>query len=151
MWSSQRRNESNRTGRSCNWSKEREVAWKIDIKSCFVYIVFELLNLKFSFVLPSLFKIEGQKISLVSLLAYLYAYALLVVSLFLFYKEAERFLQSVMNHFNPLSTKPTKWSNTLKQIVGKLPTNCLSVFDHFVKFAFKGLSRSYLLSNWLYN
>ena len=34
---------------------------------------------------------------------------------------------------NPLSANPTKWSNTLKQFVGKLPTNCLSVFDHFVK------------------
>ena len=27
----------------------------------------------------------------------------------------------------------TKWSNTLKQFVGNLPTNCLSVFNHFVK------------------
>ena len=32
---------------------------------------------------------------------------------------------------NPLSAKFIKWSNTLKQFVGKLPTNCLSVFDHF--------------------
>ena len=32
---------------------------------------------------------------------------------------------------NPLSANITKWSNTLKQFVGKLPTNCLSVFDHF--------------------
>ena len=40
---------------------------------------------------------------------------------------------------NPLSTNPTKWSNTLKQFVGKLPTNCLSVFDHFVGLALKGL------------
>ena len=29
---------------------------------------------------------------------------------------------------NPLSTNPTKWPNTLKQFVGNLPTNCLSVF-----------------------
>ena len=36
-------------------------------------------------------------------------------------------------------TNPTKWPNTLKQFVGKLPTNCLSVFDHFVKLALKGL------------
>ena len=28
---------------------------------------------------------------------------------------------------NPLSANITKWSNTLKQFVGKLPTNCLSV------------------------
>ena len=41
--------------------------------------------------------------------------------------------------FNPLSAKFTKWSNTLKQFVPKLPTNCLSVFDHFVGLAFKGL------------
>ena len=31
----------------------------------------------------------------------------------------------------PLSINPQKWSNTLKPFVGKLPTNCLSVFDHF--------------------
>ena len=34
---------------------------------------------------------------------------------------------------NPLSAYSTKWSNTLKQFVGKLPKNCLSVFDHFVE------------------
>ena len=26
--------------------------------------------------------------------------------------------------FNPLNAKFTKWPNTLKQFVGKLPTNC---------------------------
>ena len=30
--------------------------------------------------------------------------------------------------FNPLSASFTKWSNTLKQFVAKLPTNCLSVW-----------------------
>ena len=40
---------------------------------------------------------------------------------------------------NPLSANPTKRPNTLKQFVGKLPTNRLSVFDHFVNFALKGL------------
>ena len=40
---------------------------------------------------------------------------------------------------NPLSAKFIKWSNTLKQIVGKLPTICLSVFDHFSGLALKGL------------
>ena len=39
---------------------------------------------------------------------------------------------------NPLSDKFIKWSNTLKQFVGKLPTNCLSVFDHFSGLALKG-------------
>ena len=32
---------------------------------------------------------------------------------------------------NPLSANPTKWSKTPKQFVDLLPTNCLSVFDHF--------------------
>ena len=41
--------------------------------------------------------------------------------------------------FNTLSANPTKWSNTLKQFIGKLPTNCLSVFDRFVGLALKGL------------
>ena len=47
---------------------------------------------------------------------------------------------AVLDALNPLSANPTKWSNTLKQFVGKLPTNCLSVFDHFVglKFYLKG-------------
>ena len=40
---------------------------------------------------------------------------------------------------NPLSANTTKWSNTLKQFVGKLPTNYLSVFDHFVGLALKRL------------
>ena len=40
---------------------------------------------------------------------------------------------------NPLSASPTKWSNTLKQFVGKMPANCLSVFDHFVWLTLKGL------------
>ena len=40
---------------------------------------------------------------------------------------------------NPLSFKFIKWSNTLKQFVDKLPTNCLSVFEHFVGLALKGL------------
>ena len=44
-----------------------------------------------------------------------------------------------MVNFNPLSANPTKWSNTLKQFVANLSTNCLSVFDHFVKLALKGL------------
>ena len=43
---------------------------------------------------------------------------------------------------NPLSAKFIKWSNTLKQIVGKLPTICLRVFDHFSGLALKGLKRN---------
>ena len=40
---------------------------------------------------------------------------------------------------NFLSANPTKWPNTVKQFVGNLLTNCLSVFDHFVKLALKRL------------
>ena len=40
------------------------------------------------------------------------------------------------------STNPTKWANTLKQFVGKLATNCLSVFDHSVGLALKQLSQA---------
>ena len=47
--------------------------------------------------------------------------------------------------FNALSANPTKWSNTLKQFVGNLPTNCLSVFDHFVKLALKRLRLRFTL------
>ena len=42
---------------------------------------------------------------------------------------------------NPLNANPTKWSCSLKQFVGKLPTNSLSVFDHFVRLVFKGLNK----------
>ena len=39
----------------------------------------------------------------------------------------------------PLSANFAKWSNTLKQFVGKLPTNWLSVFEHFAGLALKRL------------
>ena len=40
---------------------------------------------------------------------------------------------------NPLSAKLTKRPNTLKQFVGNLTTNCLSVIGHFVGLALKEL------------
>ena len=43
---------------------------------------------------------------------------------------------------NPLKANHTKWPNTLKQFVGNLPTNCLSVLGHSVKLAFKVLSEN---------
>ena len=46
---------------------------------------------------------------------------------------------SLCTDFNPSSANFTKSSNTLKQFVGVLPTNGLSVFDHFVGLALKGL------------
>ena len=39
-----------------------------------------------------------------------------------------------------LSVNRTKRSNTLKQFVSNLPTNCFSVFEHFVGLAFKWLT-----------
>ena len=49
---------------------------------------------------------------------------------------------------NLLSANPTKWSNTFKQFVRKLPTNCLSVFDHLVKLTPKGLMKVKPQLNW---
>ena len=46
---------------------------------------------------------------------------------------------------NPLSANFTNWSNTLKQFVGNLPMNCLSVFDHFVGLALKRLNVLFVL------
>ena len=43
---------------------------------------------------------------------------------------------------NSLSANPTKWWNTLKQFVGNLPTNCLSVFDHFVGLVLERVKHS---------
>ena len=50
------------------------------------------------------------------------------------------FWSSYYTSINPLRTNPAKWSNTLKQFVDYLATNCLSVFDHFVGLALNGLS-----------
>ena len=58
------------------------------------------------------------------------------ICLTLFYVLCYIYIKVVVN---PLSAKFIKWSNTLKQIVGKLPTICLGVFDHFSGLAFKGL------------
>ena len=52
---------------------------------------------------------------------------------------AHKFNLNIYNFVNPLSANPEKWSNTLKQFVGNLPTNCLSVFDHFMNLALKRL------------
>ena len=54
--------------------------------------------------------------------------------------KANRSQYLVQKFLNPLSTNFTKWSNTRKQFVSKLSTNCFSVFYHFVGLALKGLS-----------
>ena len=53
-------------------------------------------------------------------------------------KQQQNFL------INPLRANSTKWSNTLKQFVGKSPTNCLSVIDHFVGLVLKGFKKAHL-------
>ena len=53
----------------------------------------------------------------------------------------KRSLYNLRNLINPLRANFTKWSNTIKQFVSNLPTNCLSVFDHFEELALKGLIR----------
>ena len=55
-------------------------------------------------------------------------------------KNAFYFTLKSLFVLNSLSANPTKWSNTVKQLVGKLPTNCLSVFEHFVGLVRKGLT-----------
>ena len=45
----------------------------------------------------------------------------------------------LIKEINPLSANLTKWSNTQKQFVSNLPSNCLSVFDHYVELALNGL------------
>ena len=45
----------------------------------------------------------------------------------------------VWQGLKPLSASLTKWLNTPEQFVGNLVTNCLSMFEHFVGLALKGL------------
>ena len=56
----------------------------------------------------------------------------------------DQFAGLIFPLINPLNANPTKWSNTIKQFVGNLPTNCLSVFVHFVALALKGLIKEAL-------
>ena len=49
-------------------------------------------------------------------------------------------MESYLALINLFSANFTKCSNTLKQFVGNLPANCLSVFDHFVRLALKVLT-----------
>ena len=51
----------------------------------------------------------------------------------------EKLNEVIKTNVNPLSTNPTKWSNILKPFAGYLPTNCLSLFDHFVRLALRRL------------
>ena len=54
--------------------------------------------------------------------------------------DANNIIRSTVSYFNPLSANITKWSNTIKQFISSLTSNCLSVFGQFVGLALKGLS-----------
>ena len=66
-------------------------------------------------------------------------------------KNEEVYVGIIILNLNPLSATFTKWSNTLKQFVGKLPTNCLSVFDNFLGLVLKGLMLKNLKIRFLSN
>ena len=55
------------------------------------------------------------------------------------------------SYFYPLSANPTKWFKHTQTICWLLP-NCLSVFDHFVMLALKGLTETMtstlIIGNW---
>ena len=54
-------------------------------------------------------------------------------------KKNPAYKESCETFIIPLSANPTKWSNTLKQFAGNLPTNCFSVFYHFLGLTLKEL------------
>ena len=55
------------------------------------------------------------------------------------YETYSRIICSYLLFFNPVSAKFIKWSNTLKQIVGKLRNEILQFFDFFTKLEKKFL------------
>ena len=55
----------------------------------------------------------------------------------IFFGFVDHFMKNVKGS-NHLSTNIIKWSNTIKQFVGKLSTNCLDVSDHFWDWRLKG-------------
>ena len=58
----------------------------------------------------------------------------------IFIQISINFLDLKIMKNKPLSPNPTKWSNTVKQLICRQqPTNCLSVFEHFVGLAINRL------------
>ena len=57
----------------------------------------------------------------------------------MYWEVQRKFSENCRYYFNLLSANPTKWSNTLKPFFVNFPTNCLSVFDHFVGLTLKRL------------
>ena len=65
----------------------------------------------------------------------------MAVATYCYHEKVRRTMRTaiLLHLLNPLSAKLRKWPNTLKQFAGNLPTNCLSVFCHFVGLALKRL------------
>ena len=83
---------------------------------------------------------------------FFWAFSIWIIPYVIIYKSFVRIHWLDQEYFNPLNANFTKGSNTLKQFVGKLPTNCLSVFDHFVGLAVKGLRFvDKVVLNWTFN
>ena len=55
--------------------------------------------------------------------------------------------ESQPQHFNPLSTNPTKWSNTFKQFVDKLLTNCFECVWPFCEIGAERVKTWFFLMN----
>ena len=53
-------------------------------------------------------------------------------------KKSETEINGKIMSDRPFKRQPHKILNTLKQFIGKLPMNSLSVFDHFVGLTLKG-------------
>ena len=103
------------------------------------------MNIKKSTLfLPAQLKLRGTFFTLVwdgySFKSHLYrVYKPLQNAMNLYTHMSNAPCQWLGRNLNPLSAIPTKWSNTLKQFAGKLPTNCWGVFDHFIGLTLKGL------------
>ena len=54
-------------------------------------------------------------------------------------RNIKTFFEEMNAAINSVNANCTKWSKTLKQVRKQYPMNCLSVFDHFVGLALKGL------------
>ena len=65
---------------------------------------------------------------------------MLISKLFFWKTERNKKTPFYFYTINPLSLNVTKMVKHTRTIHRLLPTNCLSVFDHFVDLALKGLS-----------
>ena len=72
-----------------------------------------------------------------------YVYFTLIQTLVIYYFKTKHCEYHQGEYINLLSPNLTKWSNIHKQFVGKSRQIVLSVSDHFVGLALKGLHKVY--------